>query len=61
MKKKLFGRVFNKYYDDQAQMYADGDFRKQMMNGTEIKGLEVSAKGALKISHISNNYSPSVC
>lgn len=31
------GRVMSKHYDDQAQMYADGEFRKQMMNETEIK------------------------
>lgn len=31
------GVVVSKHYDDQAQMYVDGEFRKLMMNESEIK------------------------
>ena len=31
------GNVFSKHYDDQAQMYLDGEFVKMMLNEEEIK------------------------
>lgn len=40
------GNVMSKHYDDQAQMFVDGKFRKQMRNETEIK--EKSSKLLLK-------------
>ena len=30
------GNPFSKYYQDQAEMYIKGEFRKMMMNKTEI-------------------------
>ncbi|MEO1653109.1 MAG: penicillin acylase family protein, partial [Bacteroidota bacterium] len=41
------GWVMSQHYNDQAQMYADGQFRKQMMNEKEIK--ENSRKLVLKV------------
>jgi penicillin amidase len=31
------GNPFSKYYDDQAEMFVNGEFRKMMMNRDEIK------------------------
>jgi penicillin amidase len=33
------GNVMSKFYDDQAEMFATGQFRKMLMNKTEIEGL----------------------
>ena len=31
------GQVMSPYYDDQAEMYVKGQYRKQMMNRSEIE------------------------
>lgn len=35
------GHVLSEYYDDQAQIYADGEFRKMLMNKEDIEESQI--------------------